>query len=136
MRTEEMSQLLALYSDPSHWCRHAEARNARGTPVRYGDPSAVAWDLTGALCMLFGWERACVLFRQIDKHLLRDRALRWRILDSHIESMLALQECNDRAGTTLDWLINRLQHMSTIERDAAVPAADRPSALAPVLSSR
>ncbi len=132
MHADEMSELLTLFSDSGRWCRNAEAKNARGMPVRYNDPDAIAWDLTGALCLLFGWQRACALFRQIDKHLLRDRSLRWRVQDPCIESMLALQDCNDRASTTFEWLINRLRHMHVLEREDDTAPSD-PSELSPSL---
>jgi hypothetical protein len=129
MRTDELNELLELFARADHWCQGAEARTAGGVPVKYSDPDAVAWDLTGALCFLFGWDRACTLFCQVDKHLLKDRALRWRVHDVHIESMLALQEKNDSLGTTHDWLVTQLKSMRVFEplpqHSASSSARDR-----------
>jgi hypothetical protein len=116
MYLDERDQLLALFSNPDHWCQHAEARTTSGAAVRYNDPEAAAWDLTGALYRLFGWQRACILFVQIDKHLLHHRSLKWRVQDVHIESMLALQELNDHSTTDYQWLMHRLGNMPAIER--------------------
>lgn len=123
MNTEELDRLRDLFSNSNRWCKNAEARSARGVAVRYGDPDAVAWDLTGGLCLLFGWRRACDLFRQIDRHLNRHRSLRWRVQDPHIESMLALQEFNDG---------DHMNHQTLMERLASMPVSDRPAAFSEV----
>ena len=128
MRTDELNELMELLANPKHWCQGAEARTASGAPVKYSDPEAIAWDITGALCVLFGWERACILFCQIDKHLLKDRSLRWRVHDVHVESMLALQEINDSHSTSHDWLIERLKTMRVFDplpRHEALASGDK-----------
>lgn len=115
MRSDELNELLKLFATSDHWCQGAEAKTVKGAPVKYSDPDAVAWDLTGALCFLFGWERACILFCQVDKHLLRDRSLRWRVHDVQVESMLALQEMNDCPSTSYESLIKRLKAMRVFD---------------------
>jgi len=102
MMPDEKSELLTLLSGHGTWCRDAEARDASGEPVQFDDPSAVAWDLTGALCCLYGWQRACILFGQLDRHIHgKRRSFGWPPSDSEIEAMRALQVYNDRADTTL-----------------------------------
>lgn len=96
MTTEEKTQLLELLAHEGCWCRDAEATNAQGHPVRYDDPSAVAWDLTGALCRLFGWPRACVLFCQLDRHIHGKRYVpSWPVRDIEMDAMASLQQYND-----------------------------------------
>ncbi|MCA9245066.1 MAG: hypothetical protein KDA32_14000, partial [Phycisphaerales bacterium] len=65
---EEREQLLQLLNAPSRWTQHMEAQDERGAPALYDSDDAVAWDLTGALCRLFGWRRGLALFEQIDRH--------------------------------------------------------------------
>ena len=62
MTQDEKDKLLDLFSARGRWCQDAEARDASGSPVHYSDEAAVAWDITGGMCRLFGWERACELF--------------------------------------------------------------------------
>ena len=76
MMPDEKAQLLALLEDERRWCRDAEARDADGNSVSFHDATAVAWDITGALCRLFGWRRACELFRQLDRHIHGKRGAR------------------------------------------------------------
>jgi hypothetical protein len=123
MYIDERDRLVELLASANRWCRGAEARTAGGSPVRYSDPDAAAWDLTGALCRLFGWQRACILFGQIDKHLRRYRSLHWRVHDEHIESMRGLQEMNDDPGTDHQWLIQRLGSIPAFERPPSAHAA-------------
>lgn len=110
MMPDEKDRLLALFMAPAKWCRRAEARNAEGEPVTYDDGSAVAWDVTGALCMLFGWPRACALFEQVDR-CVHGKAVkrRWPPTDSEMDAMVALQEFNDAAGTTFEILRAELE---------------------------
>ena len=100
MMPEERQALLSLLDDEPHWCREFEARNAAGEPTQFDDVGAVAWDLTGALCKLFGWERACSLFGQFDRHIHGKRVPVLLTRDNGIGAMVALQEFNDRPETT------------------------------------
>ena len=75
MLPEEKSKLLELFATPETWCQHAEAIDATGEGVSYDDDHAVAWDLSGALCKLFGWKRAHVLFEHMSRHMLGVRKL-------------------------------------------------------------
>jgi len=112
MMPDEKEQLLALLEHADKWCRHAEALDANGCGVVYDDDAAVAWDITGALCRLFGWQRACVLFGQLERHILgKRRTVGWPIHDTAVDAMAALQEFNDRADTTFDALRERIEAM-------------------------
>lgn len=112
MMPDEKTQLLALLEHHGKWCRDAEALDASGNGVVYDDDAAVAWDLTGALCRLFGWERACVLFGQLDRHIHGKRImLGWPERDTEMDAMAALQEFNDRTDTTFALLRERIETM-------------------------
>lgn len=112
MLPAEKMQLLAMLEHETKWCRGAEAQDAQGEPVTYDDESAVAWDISGALCRLFGWQRAITLFGQIERHVVgKRRIVGWPPHDTGIEAMKALQEFNDRTDTTFDVLRDRLEKM-------------------------
>ena len=112
MMPDEKTQLLALLEHHGKWCRDAEAHDANGAPVTYDDDAAVAWDITGALCRLFGWQRACVLFGQMERHIVgKRRTVGWPMGDTGIDAMKALQDFNDRADTTFDILRERIEAM-------------------------
>ncbi len=112
MMPEEKAQLLALLEHEERWCRDVEAVNAAGVGVAFDDREAVAWDLTGALCRLFGWQRACVLFGQLERHLVGKRKLTgWPVRDTPIDAMAALQAFNDDPGITFAALRERLGSM-------------------------
>ena len=110
MMPDEKSQLLDLLGEDGTWCRDAEARNSHGEAVAYDNNAAVAWDITGALCRLFGWDRACVLFEQIERHIFgRRRVASWPERDRGIEAMKALQTFNDGAELTFAMLRAQLE---------------------------
>lgn len=112
MMPEEKTQLLALFECDTTWCRDVEARNANGDPVTYNADDAVAWDITGALCRLFGWQRACVLFGQFERHFIgKPISVRWPMTNESIDAMRALQDFNDRDDTTFELLHDRLEAM-------------------------
>ena len=112
MMPEEKQKLLALFEHRNNWCREVEARDGDGEPVTYDDDAAAAWDITGALCHLFGWRRACVLFGQLERQLVGKRTtIDWPPRDEHIEAMKALQDFNDRTETTFDVLHAQLEAM-------------------------
>ena len=112
MMNDERTRLLTLLDDRGKWCRDAEARDVSGNAVTYDDEMAVAWDLTGAICRLFGWQRASVLFGQVGRHLMgKRRSVGWPPRDTGIEAMIALQDFNDRIDTTFDLLRERLEAM-------------------------
>ncbi len=112
MMPDEKTQLLDLLEREDSWCRDAEAHDAAGNPVTYDDRAAVAWDLTGALCRLFGWQRACVLFGQMERHIVgRKRGAVRPGDDPAIEAMKSLQDFNDHAETSFAVLRERLEAM-------------------------
>ncbi len=113
MIPEEKDKLLALFDSEQRWCQDVEASDSHGDPVKFHDPEAVAWDLTGALCRLFGWQRARVLFRQLDRHLCGKKQLKRFNRDPAVDAMVALQEYNDRADTTFEILFLQLCNMPT-----------------------
>jgi hypothetical protein len=112
MTVEEKNRILTLFSSKSSWCQEAEARDGRGAAVRHDDVAAIAWDLTGALCHLFGWERALELFPQLARHLTGQKAPAGRHWtqprDPQMASMAALQDYNDQSTTTYESLMARL----------------------------
>jgi len=106
MTPQEQQQLLALFDRGERWCQHAEARDRSGQPVSYDDEAAVAWDLTGALCRLFGWPRAGELFCELQRRLdgsrqtaREERRPAGPAQDPQMRAMAALQEFNDHAQT-------------------------------------
>ena len=122
---DEKDKLLALFDSEQRWCQDAEASDSHGDPVKFHDPEAVAWDLTGALCRLFGWQRARVLFKQLDRHLCGKKQLKRFNRDPAVEAMVALQEYNDRADMTFESFFLELGKMPTWHgRKSGQPAHD------------
>ncbi|MCO6435638.1 MAG: hypothetical protein J5J06_00950 [Phycisphaerae bacterium] len=109
MMAEEREQLVRFFDEGRCWCQHAEARNASGDPVQYDDPDATAWDLTGALCRLFGWQRATVLFGQIERHLEPGKHRMHYLRDEIVDPMCVLQQFNDRDETAFADIIEQVQ---------------------------
>jgi len=106
----EKDKLLALLDSEERWCQDAEARDEDGNPVRHSDVAAVAWDISGALCRLFGWRRARELFVQLDRHVNGRREPVYRpARDAGIDSMVALQAFNDRDDTTFEVLREQIR---------------------------
>jgi len=117
MMPDEKTQLLSLFDHRGAWCRAAEAQDANRNPVHYDDQSAVAWDITGALCRLFGWKRACVLFKQLERHFVgKPQDFSWPPRDTDIDAMKALQDFNDRSDTTFDLIREQLEAMPVWRR--------------------
>lgn len=113
MMVHEKDRILELFNDESRWCRTSEASDVAGRPVQFDSPAAVAWDLAGALCQLFGWKRATVLFGQLDYHL-TGRKRRYRYdQDPIIEPMIALQDYNDRDDQTFEAIMSKLRTVRT-----------------------
>ncbi|RJP42124.1 MAG: hypothetical protein C4547_00750 [Phycisphaerales bacterium] len=112
MRPNEKEMLLDLLGHEGAWCQQVEAQDAEGGPRQYDDPEAVAWDVTGALCRLFGWPRACVLFGQFDRHVHGRRAsYGWPPRDLVLDAMTALQTFNDRCDTTFATIREQIASM-------------------------
>lgn len=112
MMPDEKEQILALLSQQQRWCTKAEAFDADSNAVAYDDDNAVAWDLTGALCRLFGWHRACTLFVQIDRHIHGKRSkFIWPVPDLEMDAMRALQEYNDNPDVSFDVIRQQLESM-------------------------
>jgi hypothetical protein len=131
MKPDEKARLLALFAYPGNWCRDAEARNAYGDSVTYDNETAVSWDLTGALCRLFGWHRACLLFGQVGRHVVGKHALGRRPrADSGIHAMRVLQDFNDQADITFDTLRERINTIPVSRRGSRAdgPATGGPEA--------
>jgi hypothetical protein len=114
MMQDEKDRILTLLESKSRWCQHAEARDSSGQPVRCDDPTAVAWDLTGAVCVLFGWRRASELFSQLERQFVGRKHVgkrKFGLRDPQICSMVAVQEYNDQADTTYETIRARLESM-------------------------
>jgi hypothetical protein len=109
MMPNEKDMLLELLDSEARWCQGAEASDSEGRPVKFHDPAAVAWDLTGAVCRLFGWPRAYVLFGQIEHHLEGTKRPHRYNRDPGIESMVALQCYNDRADMRFELMRTQLE---------------------------
>lgn len=109
MLPDEKNRLLTLFESGRCWCQDAEARDAYGNPVKFHDPLASAWDITGAMCCLFGWRRACTLFGQLERHIYgRRRVHRFR-RNAPIESMVTLQVYNDHRVTAFEGILALLE---------------------------
>lgn len=111
MLAAEKTQLLAFFDRAASWCQNAEARDGNGVAVQYDDPAAVAWDLTGALCRLFGWRRTGVLFAQLERHITGKKAPYRYDSDPVISSMLVLQRHNDDPDVVFDTIREELESM-------------------------
>jgi hypothetical protein len=127
MMQYEKERLLTLLGTSSNWCQHAEARDRRGHAVHYDDPAAIAWDLTGAVCVLFGWARALELFSQLERQLVgrkhaAKRSFGLQNKDPQICSMVAVQEFNDHTETTYEFVVTRLKALSVYDPE---PRPDR-----------
>jgi hypothetical protein len=105
----EKDRILALLGNSRSWCQEAEARDGQKLDVRFDDPTAAAWDLTGAVCHLFGWDRAMELFLQLARHLPGRKPSTGRRgqppRDMQISAMAALQDFNDQSQTTHESMI-------------------------------
>ena len=115
MRQDEKDKLLTLFEKKHQWCKHVEACNERGQPVHYHDKTAVAWDLVGGICFLFGWERACTLFREIEPRvsgLHRCRGAR----DPEMAAMVSLKDFNDKRDTTYNLIMAKLRDVPVQKR--------------------
>ena len=119
MMPEEKEQLLAILDHERRWCRDAEAHDASSNAVHFNDVAAVAWDITGALCRLFGWRRACLLFVQLDRHINGKRVtIGWRERDAEMDAMVSLQDFNDQVDMTFDIVRERIETMPVWHRNA------------------
>jgi hypothetical protein len=113
---EEKARLLALFGERDRWCQDSEAGSEMGQPVHYDDPCAVAWDITGGMCLLFGLQRALELFPQFDRHVHQVKRSRWWVTDSGIASMAALQDSNDDTSTTFEMMTGWVTNMPVRNR--------------------
>ena len=118
MTLNEKDRLLSMFLLPTSWCKEMEACDSSGESVHYDDPSAVAWDLTGGTCFLFGWDRAQQLFPQLERHLLNSRR-NTLVPNAAIASMVALQEFNDQPETTHSMLLDRIRTMPVWTRGSS-----------------
>ena len=111
MLSKEKHKLLDFFHCGDRWCQDAEARDASGNPVKFHDPLATAWDITGALCCLFGWKRASTLFGQLERHIQNRKRVFGFNQDAAIESMVTLQAYNDRPDIAFQNILVLLQTM-------------------------
>jgi hypothetical protein len=110
MMQEEKDNLIALFSGEGRWCREVEAQDEKGEAVRFDDESAVAWDLVGGMCYLFGWKRASKLFGPLSRYVAGTRpALTYENNDIH--AMTALVNFNDDQDTTYEMIVSKLQEL-------------------------
>jgi hypothetical protein len=115
MLLEEKERLLSLFDCEDRWCQNAEARDAQGEAVHYDSDAAVAWDLVGGLCWLFGWARATELFGQVSRHILgRHRSTRYA--QTAITAMAALVDFNDDSNTDFPTILGKLQGLPVATR--------------------
>ena len=115
MKPNEKARMLALFEKQSQWCKHVEAHDRQGQPVHYDDKTAVAWDLVGGMCFLFGWERACALFKEVERHvsgLHRCQAAR----DPEMAALASLTDFNDKRDTTHDLIMAQLRDVPVHNR--------------------
>ncbi len=110
MMPHEKTQLLALLDTERSWCQGCEAQDPCGDPVRYDDENAVAWDIVGGTCRLFGWRRACELFGQLHRHISGRRKSLYSE-NEDIAAMVALFDFNDAINTTYEKVVAALQSM-------------------------
>jgi hypothetical protein len=111
MSPNEKEKLVTFFAAEERWCQEAEARDEAGEAVHYNDPSATAWDITGSVCLLFGWRRALELFPQLDRHVRQIKRSRWWVHNPGITSMAALQDSNDNTNTTFEMITGWLKSM-------------------------
>jgi hypothetical protein len=124
MMPEEKRRLLKLLDRSSRWCQHVEAQDSNANPVHYDDTTAAAWDITNALCRLFGDKRARILCAQLDRHFHgRRRALGWPPRDMELDGMVALQVFNDRGETTFEIVRARLETAPVWTSDRSTSSA-------------
>jgi hypothetical protein len=119
MMQNEKDKLIALFGNERNWCQDFEARDEQGEPVPYNDETAVAWDLVGGMCHLFGWARACKLFVQLGRHISGPQRPRW-MQDEEMVAMAALQEFNDSQETTHELVMTKLNEMPVWSREASL----------------
>lgn len=110
MMADEKDQLLDLFANETQWCQHCEAQDQNGDPVHYDDEAAVAWDIVGGMCHLFGWRRARELVRQLHRHIGGRQGLGWS-QDADIAAMSGLFDFNDASDTTYEKVVAALQDL-------------------------
>lgn len=116
MMQAEKDKLIALFDNERRWCSAADAQDERGETVHFDDETAVAWDLVGGLCHLFGWKRANKLFGPLNKHFSgKQRATGLRHLSTEATNemlaMTALLDFNDHPETTYELIVSKLHDL-------------------------
>lgn len=130
MTQDEKDRLLDLLDNEAKWCREADARDDQGNPVHYGDEAAVAWDIVGGMCRLFGWDRSCELFVVVAGNVAGARPGD-PDQDQGMRAMAAVQDFNDDPDTTYESVITKLRDIP-ISQGSPSPAAlppDEPPAV-------
>ncbi len=123
MTEQEKDRLLALFGEEAHWCQQSEARDSASNPVGYDDTSAVAWDLVGGLCHLFGWQRASELFGDVHRHV-SNKPESSADEDEDMTAMSALFDFNDAEDMTYERVLGMLQGLRVGAGGAAVAEAN------------
>lgn len=109
MKLEEKRTLLRIFSNEQSWCKHAEARDRRGNPVKYDDASAVSWDLVGGMCHAFGWKRASQLFAEMWNFDNAPSRRYWTRQDKAYMAMAKMMDFNDHAETSFLNIVARIK---------------------------
>ena len=123
MLQHEKNELLGFFDISARWCQGSEAQDDGGNPVTFDDDLAVAWDLAGGMCRLFGWRRACQLFPQLDRHI-HGKKRGFGTEDETVAAMSALFDFNDDQRMTYERVIATLQDMPVwagAPRDGSAP---------------
>ena len=110
MMSNEKTQLLSLFSEEGRWCQGAEAVDRDGNPVRLSDETAVAWDIVGGVCHLFGWQRARKLFVQLQRHICGRQKTHYN-RDEEMAAMAALLDFNDASETSYEKVVATFEEL-------------------------
>ena len=121
MTQDEKDRLLDLLDNETKWCQEADARDGQGDPVHYDGETAVAWDIVGGMCRLFGWDRSCELFATVAQHVAGPRPEHPH-QDQGMRAMAAVQDFNDDPNTTYESVIAKLRDIPT-SQGSPFPAA-------------
>ena len=111
MMQEEKDKLIEFFGDKRRWCKGLDAKDEQGESVHYDDEQAVAWDLVGGVCHLFGWPRALKLFEALSRHVAHQRHLDSAFRGQSMAAMSSLLDFNDEKSTTHELIMTRLSDL-------------------------
>jgi len=123
MMSNEKTQLLSLFSEESRWCKGSEAVDRHGNPVCLSDDAAVAWDIVGGVCHLFGWQRARKLFVQLQRHIFGRQKPHYN-RDQEMAAMAALLDFNDASETSYEQVVATFERLPVWQGRPSVVGAD------------